>query len=82
MAFTGVLDEQNPVNDDFEFWSPAEERQERCLFGRQTLYHRRIRNATCYVGNQPRIKERIESNCPCAKVDFEWCVQQSSYRKM
>ena len=32
---TGVLDPLNPNNDDFELWSPAEQRQERCLFGRK-----------------------------------------------
>ena len=29
------LDLDNPENDDFELWSPAEEREETCLFGRQ-----------------------------------------------
>lgn len=31
----GVLDVQDPGHDDFELWSPSEERNERCLFGRQ-----------------------------------------------
>ncbi|KAI5121770.1 hypothetical protein M0805_009581 [Coniferiporia weirii] len=66
-----VLDLENPVNDDFEYWSPAEEREERCLFGRQTLYHRRIRNRNCYIGNQPKIAEKIVSNCACTDADFE-----------
>ena len=26
---------QNNESDDFELWSPSEERQERCLFGRR-----------------------------------------------
>ncbi|THH04806.1 hypothetical protein EW145_g5251 [Phellinidium pouzarii] len=43
------LDLEQPINDDFELWSPAEEREERCLFGRRTLYHRRIRNRNCYI---------------------------------
>jgi hypothetical protein len=34
-SFTGVLDIENPGKDDFELWSPSEERAERCLFGRQ-----------------------------------------------
>ena len=29
------LDPDDPVNDDFELWSPSEEREEQCLFGRQ-----------------------------------------------
>ncbi|KAG6856320.1 vacuolar protein sorting/targeting protein PEP1, partial [Tephrocybe sp. NHM501043] len=66
-----ILSLENPGNDDFELWSPSEEREERCLFGRQTLYHRRVRSTNCVVGNQPKAEEKIVSNCPCAKVDFE-----------
>ncbi|KAG5634687.1 vacuolar protein sorting/targeting protein PEP1 [Sphagnurus paluster] len=66
-----VLDLDNPGQDDFELWSPSEEREERCLFGRQTLYHRRNRNATCIVGQMPKVEEKLVSTCPCAKIDFE-----------
>jgi hypothetical protein len=31
----GTLDIEDPGHDDFELWSPSEERAERCLFGRQ-----------------------------------------------
>jgi len=31
----GVLSFDDPANDDFELWSPSEEREETCLFGRQ-----------------------------------------------
>jgi hypothetical protein len=31
----GVLSVEDPGHDDFELWSPSEERSERCLFGRQ-----------------------------------------------
>lgn len=31
----GLLKPDDPNNDDFELWSPSEEREERCLFGRQ-----------------------------------------------
>ena len=30
-----ILDLEDPGKDDFELWSPSEEREERCLFGRQ-----------------------------------------------
>jgi hypothetical protein len=33
--FAGVLDPDHPSLDDFELWSPSEEREERCLFGKQ-----------------------------------------------
>ncbi|GLB41498.1 putative functions as a sorting receptor in the Golgi compartment required for the intracellular sorting and delivery of soluble vacuolar proteins, like carboxypeptidase Y (CPY) and proteinase A [Lyophyllum shimeji] len=66
-----VLNVEDPAHDDFELWSPSEEREERCLFGRQTLYHRRVRTANCVVGNQPKVEEKVVSTCPCAKVDFE-----------
>jgi hypothetical protein len=32
---SGVLNTEDPGHDDFELWSPAEERSEKCLFGRQ-----------------------------------------------
>lgn len=31
----GVMNLEDPGHDDFEFWSPSEEREERCLFGRR-----------------------------------------------
>ncbi|KAI6113349.1 hypothetical protein EV401DRAFT_2058736 [Pisolithus croceorrhizus] len=61
----------NPGHDDFELWSPSEERQEVCLFGRQTLYHRRKRDANCVVGKIPKIEEKIVRNCACTEEDFE-----------
>lgn len=85
-----MLDTENPGKDDFELWSPSEERPERCLFGRQvepilprscrsmlmmvcqTLYHRRVRDTNCVVGQQPKAETRVVTNCPCAQVDFEW----------
>ena len=36
--FSGILDLEHPDQDDFEFWSPAEEREERCLFGRRVRF--------------------------------------------
>ncbi|KAF7317890.1 Sortilin [Mycena kentingensis (nom. inval.)] len=65
------VDVDHPGQDDFELWSPSEERQEECLFGRQTLYHRRNRKANCWVGNLEKATARIERNCTCAKADFE-----------
>ncbi|KAJ7132166.1 vacuolar protein sorting/targeting protein 10 [Mycena epipterygia] len=70
-SYSRVLSVENPGQDDFELWSPSEERQERCLFGRQTLYHRRVRETDCVVGDQEKAKERIEKNCVCMKTDFE-----------
>ncbi|KAH8091689.1 hypothetical protein BXZ70DRAFT_898700, partial [Cristinia sonorae] len=34
-SFAGVLDIKDSAQDDFELWSPSEERTERCLFGRR-----------------------------------------------
>jgi len=66
-----ILDPDNPQRDDFELWSPSEEREERCLFGRQTLYHRRIRDRNCYIGEQTKTPERTVKNCECTASDFE-----------
>ncbi|KAH8108890.1 hypothetical protein DFH11DRAFT_1818258 [Phellopilus nigrolimitatus] len=67
-----ILDQSNPINDDFEYWSPAEEHQERCLFGRRTVYHRRIRDMQCYIGDQEKIEEKIIENCVYTDTDLEW----------
>ncbi|KAL0567823.1 vacuolar protein sorting/targeting protein PEP1 [Marasmius crinis-equi] len=65
------LDPENGNYDDFELWSPSEERNEKCLFGRQTLYHRRLPNATCYVGDQSKYEMKFVENCACTDSDFE-----------
>jgi len=65
-----VLDPENANQDDFELWSPSIEREERCLFGRRTFYHRRIRDANCVVGNKPRLPVTVE-HCICSNVDFK-----------
>ncbi|KIM90139.1 hypothetical protein PILCRDRAFT_811868 [Piloderma croceum F 1598] len=66
-----VLNTEDPGNDDFELWSPSEERSERCLFGRQTLYHRRVRDKNCVVGTQPKLEEKVVKKCACIASDFE-----------
>ncbi|EIM80281.1 Oligoxyloglucan reducing end-specific cellobiohydrolase [Stereum hirsutum FP-91666 SS1] len=66
-----VLDVQDPGHDDFELWSPSEERNERCLFGRQTLYHRRVRDRNCVVGSQEKAADKVVKNCACTASDFE-----------
>ncbi|KZP04862.1 Oligoxyloglucan reducing end-specific cellobiohydrolase [Athelia psychrophila] len=66
-----VLDPDDLNHDDFELWSPSEERSELCLFGRQTMYHRRIRDKNCVVGKQEKVEEKIVKNCACVASDFE-----------
>ncbi|KAJ7780931.1 Oligoxyloglucan reducing end-specific cellobiohydrolase [Mycena metata] len=66
-----VTNVQDPNDDDFELWSPSSERAQRCLFGRQTFYHRRIREAECYVGKLTKGELPLEKNCTCVKADFE-----------
>ncbi|KAG2093136.1 uncharacterized protein F5147DRAFT_755284 [Suillus discolor] len=56
---------------DFELWSPSEERDELCLFGQQTLYHRRKRDVNCVVGDTPKAPNNIVRNCRCRSEDFE-----------
>ncbi|KAG8926574.1 vacuolar protein sorting/targeting protein PEP1 [Tulasnella sp. 418] len=66
-----LLNPDDPNHDDFELWSPSEEREERCLFGRQTLYHRRKRTSNCYIGEQTKTPEKKVHNCECTVSDFE-----------
>ncbi|CAH7670748.1 hypothetical protein PPACK8108_LOCUS5483 [Phakopsora pachyrhizi] len=68
-----VLDTTDPNHDDFELWSPSETRAEPCLFGRQTLYYRRVRSPSrmCYVGEKIPQPHKIQRNCLCSDEDFE-----------
>ncbi|KAJ7446295.1 Oligoxyloglucan reducing end-specific cellobiohydrolase [Mycena latifolia] len=66
-----VINIDNPGQDDFELWSPADEHQEQCMFGRQVFYHRRVRDADCVVGRQPVLPGTIIRNCACTNTDFE-----------
>ncbi|KAE8260254.1 hypothetical protein A4X13_0g482 [Tilletia indica] len=65
------LDLAHPENDDFELFSPSENRKEDCLFGQQTYYIRRKRQAKCYVGQALPNPHEIRKKCPCTDVDFE-----------
>jgi hypothetical protein len=66
-----LVDVKKPGYDDFELWSPSEERDSLCLFGRQTLYHRRKRDVNCVVGDTPRAVDNVVKNCACTPDDFE-----------
>ncbi|KIR51702.1 signal sequence binding protein [Cryptococcus gattii Ru294] len=66
-----VLSIEDPNHDDFELWSPSESREDKCLFGRQTMYHRRIREKNCYVGERVEQPRTIVRNCTCTPSDFE-----------
>jgi hypothetical protein len=35
---SGLVDVEKPGHDDFELWSPSEERDSLCLFGRQVSH--------------------------------------------
>ncbi len=37
-TFIGKLDIEDPGDDDFELWSPSDERAQRCLFGREVSH--------------------------------------------
>ncbi|KAM0751951.1 putative signal sequence binding protein [Meredithblackwellia eburnea MCA 4105] len=65
------LDLANPNDDDFELWSPSEEREEQCLFGRQVLYHRRIRDRNCYIGERLPQPHKQVRDCACTEDDYE-----------
>ncbi|WVO13483.1 hypothetical protein L204_101103 [Cryptococcus depauperatus] len=66
-----VLSIEDPNHDDFELWSPSESREDTCLFGRQTMYHRRIRDKNCFVGERVEQPKTIVRNCTCTPSDFE-----------
>ncbi|KAF7724908.1 vacuolar protein sorting/targeting protein PEP1 [Apophysomyces ossiformis] len=65
------LDVDHPDDDDFELWSPEDTRGEKCLFGRETLYYRRIRERDCYIGEKLVQPREVVRNCQCTEADFE-----------
>jgi hypothetical protein len=66
------LDLDRPNDDDFELWSPEDTRGETCLFGRETQYYRRIREADCYIGEKLVQPREVVRNCSCTEEDYEW----------
>lgn len=71
-VYIGLLDLDHPNDDDFELWSPEDTRGEKCLFGRETSYYRRIRDHDCYIGEKLVQPREVVRNCACSDEDFEW----------
>lgn len=51
-------------------------------YSRQTLYHRRKREANCVVGDQAKLAATIEKHCECRVTDFEWYVSFAILHRM
>lgn len=47
-------------------------------FSHQTLYYRRIRDKSCYIGERLTQPHKEVRDCACTEDDFEWCVPSSS----
>ncbi|KAK9246539.1 hypothetical protein V1506DRAFT_487695 [Lipomyces tetrasporus] len=77
--FTGTtdvkckLDEKDPSHDDFELWTPQRPgTSDKCLFGHETEYHRKIPDHMCFIGDkviQPHAV--VVRNCSCTRLDYE-----------
>ncbi|KAK9765410.1 vacuolar protein sorting/targeting protein PEP1 [Basidiobolus ranarum] len=66
-----LLDTGKPDEDDFELWSPQQELESKCLFGKEVQYYRRIPTNICYIGGKFENPAKIISNCTCTDHDFE-----------
>ncbi|KAI8967795.1 hypothetical protein BDF20DRAFT_917392 [Mycotypha africana] len=66
-----ILDENHPNDDDFELWSPEDTRGEKCLFGREVQYYRRIQDHDCYIGEKLVQPREVVRNCTCTEADYE-----------
>lgn len=60
----------NETLNDFERWSPSEQRTESCLFGQQAWFWRRKRERVCHVGEAPPAQDE-HKKCTCSDADFE-----------
>lgn len=65
------LDLEHPTDDDFELWSPEDTRGEKCLFGRETRYYRRIPDSDCFIGARLTQPHEVTRNCACSPADYE-----------
>ncbi|GME84806.1 unnamed protein product [Ambrosiozyma monospora] len=66
------LDLQHPDVDDFELWTPEHPFQkDRCLFGHEVQYYRKITGKLCRVGKKLNQPYTVVRNCPCTKQDYE-----------
>lgn len=65
-----VFDEHDDQRNDFEKWSPSQQRSEACIFGRQVWIWRRKQDRDCVVGNTLP-QARFETQCACTERDFE-----------
>ncbi|WFD26616.1 vacuolar protein sorting/targeting protein PEP1 [Malassezia nana] len=76
LDFTRVLSQpcvfdRDEERNDFERWSPSQQREEACLFGSQTWFWRRKRDRVCYVGEAMPEQEVEKKPCTCSAADFE-----------
>ena len=72
----GVLDVNNPEDNDFVLWTPISPDSEigKCLFGHEAQYYRRRVDppSECYVGSKIPQPHRVLRNCTCTRMDYEW----------
>ncbi|CAD8138729.1 unnamed protein product [Paramecium octaurelia] len=62
---------ENPEDpdSDYEYWSPQNYQQQKCLFGQKVKYQRKKREAKCK--NPEIVKKLLVENCPCTAEDWE-----------
>lgn len=68
------IDLDNPLKDDFEYWTPKHpESSDNCLFGHETKYLRRaIGHNDCFIGAAPLAEGmKVVKNCTCTRRDYE-----------
>ncbi|RMZ90326.1 hypothetical protein DV736_g2450, partial [Chaetothyriales sp. CBS 134916] len=67
------LDEETPVNVDYELWEPKHPMQDgNCLFGHVSQFHRKRLDADCKNGkNTIEQLHNITRNCECTRQDYE-----------
>lgn len=81
LDFTGLtnrkceLDEEHPIDGDYELWAPSHPMQESdCLFGQVTQYYRKKFTADCYNDEAVQNFRNVTRKCECTREDFEWYV--------
>lgn len=55
---------------DYEFWTPINYEENKCLFGKKIKYSRRKRDAKCFNPEELE-KEVLMESCECTHEDWE-----------
>lgn len=64
---------------DYEYWSPTNYKDQKCLFGKRQKFIRRKRDVKCF---NPDDYEKVVSTEPCACTEEDWECDYGYFRRI